>query len=53
MGHKFKSNFSIQKIQEIIKLSERINFLIIKTNVNKRLALETLFLNLPEALTNN
>jgi len=53
MGYKFKNNFSIQKIQEIIKLSERINFLIIKTNVNKRLALETLFLNLPKTLTNN
>jgi len=50
---KFKNNFSIQKIQEIIKLGERINFLIIKTNINRKLALETLFLNLPNALTNN
>jgi len=53
IGNKFKSNFSIKKIQEIIKLGERINFLIIKTNINKKLALETLFLNLPNALTNN
>jgi len=53
IGDEFKNNFSIQKIQEIIKLGERINFLIIKTNINRKLALETLFLNLPNALTNN
>ena len=53
MGNKFKNNFSTQKIQEIIKLGEKMNYLFIKTNINKKLALETLFLNLPNALTNN
>jgi len=53
IGDKFKNNFSIKNIQEIIKLSERINYLLIKTNVSKKLALETLLLNLPNTLINN
>jgi len=53
MGSKFKNDFSISKIQEIIRLGERMNYLFIKTNVNKKLGLETLFLNLPNTLINN
>ena len=53
IGDKFKNKLSIKKIQEIIKLSERINYLLIKTNVSKKLALETLLLNLPNTLINN
>ncbi len=53
IGDKFKNNFSIKKIQEIIKLSEELNYLLIKTNINKKLALETLLLNLPDPLINN
>jgi len=46
IGDKFKNNFSIKNIQEIIKLSERINYLLIKTNVSKKLALETFIIKL-------
>jgi DNA polymerase-3 subunit delta' len=52
IGDKFKNNFSIKNIQEIIKLSERVNYLFIRTNVSEKLALETLLLSLPKTLNN-
>jgi DNA polymerase-3 subunit delta' len=40
------SSPSLQKIKEIIELGEKIKFLISRTNINQKLALETLFLNI-------
>lgn len=44
--NEFKKHYSLQKIKEIIKLGEKIKFLISRTNINQKLALETLFLNI-------
>ncbi len=41
----FKKPYSLQRIKDIIELGEKIKFLISRTNVNRKLALETLFLN--------
>ena len=42
----FNKTYSLLKIRDIIKLGEKIRFLIFNTNINRKLALETLFLNI-------
>ena len=42
----FNKSYSLQRIKDIIKLGEKIRFLISQTNINRKLALETLFLNI-------
>jgi len=46
MINNFNTSYSLQKIKEIIELGEKMKFLISRTNINQKLALETLFLNI-------
>lgn len=42
----FNKSYSLERIKDIIKLGEKIRFLVSNTNINRKLALETLFLNI-------
>ena len=42
----FNKSYSLQRIKDIIKLGEKMRFLVSNTNINRKLALETLFLNI-------
>jgi len=46
MSDNFEKPYSLQRIKDIIELGEKIKFLISRTNINRKLALETLFLNI-------
>jgi len=43
---KFQSQYSLSQIEKILKVLQEINYYILNTNVNSRLALETLMLEL-------
>ncbi len=42
----FNKSYSLERIKDIIKIGEKIRFLVSNTNINRKLALETLFLNI-------